>query len=399
MRRRELLLLPDERPGGPVRWALRRAGRVEATGAGGWAEAAAAAGRGATALLLVPAEAVLLASVELPPGRGQVLRQAAAYAVEGMLATDVERCHVVAGARAADGTTPVAVVERARLEAWIEAAATAGLAPAAAVPEPLALPLEEGCATVAVDGARAVVRTGPAAGFGGEAANLAALLARAGVHAAVLHRCGAAPALAGVELHERPCPEQGHLALLAAHGPPARRAPLDLLAGLERGAALSRRASGAVAAAAVAGLVAALLLVGGDAAALWRARAGLAAAEARVARALAEGFPEIRRVVAPRAQVRQVLARLRGGGGVAVDLLARAGRAAREAPAGSVRAARYEAGTLTLEIEAPSLEAVERLAEAVRREGARAEVTGLSREGGLVRAQLTVRPADGGAGA
>ena len=139
--------------------------------------------------------------------------------------------------------------------------------------------------------------------------------------------------------------------------------------------------------------------MGGDAAALWRARAGLAAAEARVARALAEGFPEIRRVVAPRAQVRQVLARLRGGGGVAVDLLARAGRAAREAPAGSVRAARYEAGTLTLEIEAPSLEAVERLAEAVRREGARAEVTGLSREGGLVRAQLTVRPADGGAGA
>ncbi|CAD5109764.1 type II secretion system protein GspL [Zestomonas carbonaria] len=69
--------------------------------------------------LVLPVEAVTACAVQLPTQKARWLRQALPFAVEELLAEDVERFHLALGASLADGRHRVFAVRRDWLESWL----------------------------------------------------------------------------------------------------------------------------------------------------------------------------------------------------------------------------------------------------------------------------------------
>ena len=82
---------------------------------------------GRNVLLLVPGLDALTTSVNLPVKRQSRIEQMLPYTLEDTVAADVDTLLFAAGTRHPDGTIPVAVVARERMETWLEHAAQAGL--------------------------------------------------------------------------------------------------------------------------------------------------------------------------------------------------------------------------------------------------------------------------------
>lgn len=116
-----LVLRFDDVPTEPVEWIV-----VDATGAPqgeighGDLQAAADAAAGRRVIALVPATTVLHAATRLPVRNQAKILQALPFAMEEQLAGDVEELHFAAGRHDADGRLPVAVVQRLKMEAWLE---------------------------------------------------------------------------------------------------------------------------------------------------------------------------------------------------------------------------------------------------------------------------------------
>ncbi|MFC5695113.1 type II secretion system protein GspL [Pseudomonas sp. GCM10022186] len=81
--------------------------------------------------LVLPVEAATCCAVRLPTQKGRWLRQALPFAVEELLAEDVEAFHLGLGAGLADGRHRVFAVRRNWLAGWLELAGKLGPAPAA----------------------------------------------------------------------------------------------------------------------------------------------------------------------------------------------------------------------------------------------------------------------------
>jgi general secretion pathway protein L len=117
-------------------------------------------------VLLVPGGDVRLVSVKVPARQPQKVLQAAPYQLEDQLAEDVETLHFAIGARLNDGSHPVAVVARSRMEQWMAPFRARGLRPDAVIPETLCLPAPEpGTWTALAEASQITVRTGTYAGF------------------------------------------------------------------------------------------------------------------------------------------------------------------------------------------------------------------------------------------
>lgn len=81
--------------------------------------------------LILPVEAVTCCAVRLPTQKGRWLRQALPFAVEELLAEDVEHFHLGLGGALADGRHRVFAVRRTWLAGWLELAGNLGPAPSA----------------------------------------------------------------------------------------------------------------------------------------------------------------------------------------------------------------------------------------------------------------------------
>ncbi|MCB1693893.1 MAG: hypothetical protein KDI19_14085, partial [Pseudomonadales bacterium] len=125
----------------------------------------AARGVQVPAILVVPAEYVLLTRASIPSRQQRQLLQALPYAVEEQLAADVEDCHFAVGPRAEDGSVSAAVIETTLLAGWLERLDACGVSVEQALIDVLQVPRVQG-STLLVDGDRCLVRTGPTAGFG-----------------------------------------------------------------------------------------------------------------------------------------------------------------------------------------------------------------------------------------
>src|ERR1700760_3374694 len=88
---------------------------------------AAAVARSAKVVVLAPAAQILLAEPELPPGSGVKLARAVPFALEEQLTEDVDELCFALGRRQPNGRTPVAVVSRSVLQAWLTELAGAGI--------------------------------------------------------------------------------------------------------------------------------------------------------------------------------------------------------------------------------------------------------------------------------
>ncbi len=122
----------SERDAGLAEWAV-----VDATGACVVAPAtgplvgAAALGAGRRTVVLVPAGRVLRTRVEVPVKGTNRIAQALPFALEDLMAEDVDELHFAAGARHADEQVSVAVVRREWMAAWREQFDAAGINPQA----------------------------------------------------------------------------------------------------------------------------------------------------------------------------------------------------------------------------------------------------------------------------
>src|SRR5882757_1417997 len=92
---------------------------------------AAAVSRTGKVVALAPAEQILLAEPELPPGSGVKLARAVPFALEEHLTEDIDQLVFALGKRRAGGGTPVAVVSRSVLQGWLLELQAAGIDPVA----------------------------------------------------------------------------------------------------------------------------------------------------------------------------------------------------------------------------------------------------------------------------
>lgn len=111
-------------------------------------------------VVLVPAADVLLLETQVAARNSSQLQKAVPFAVEDQLLGAVEDQHFAIQPGAA-GRVGVAVVSKARLGAWQEKLAAAGIRPDRIVPESLAVPLAPESGSILVERGQAMVRLEP----------------------------------------------------------------------------------------------------------------------------------------------------------------------------------------------------------------------------------------------
>lgn len=118
------------------------------------------------AIVLAPAEAMLMLVVDLPlPSRARRLT-ALPFAVEDAISEPIEAVHVALGEEVSPGRFLAAVVRHDIMRAWISQMDDAGMEQAALVPDPLSLTRPaEGCWSVLSADTRAIVRASDGSGF------------------------------------------------------------------------------------------------------------------------------------------------------------------------------------------------------------------------------------------
>jgi general secretion pathway protein L len=92
---------------------------------------AVALSAGRRTVVLVPAVRVLRTRADVPVKGTSRISQALPFALEDLLAEDVEELHFAAGARYADEQVAVAVVRRERMDSWLAQLSAAGIQPQA----------------------------------------------------------------------------------------------------------------------------------------------------------------------------------------------------------------------------------------------------------------------------
>lgn len=369
-------------PDGGLHWLRQSAdGRVVA-GSGEGAPPAAVLASSGEIVVLVPAEDVLLTETRVTTRSAAQLLQAVPFAVEDQLLGALEDQHF-AFAPGADGHVGVAVVARARMQAWLAALASIGVRADVVIPESLALPSDPLAATALLDGDRAIVRLGPWSAFACARSELADWLVQ--VRAAGFDRaievldCSGAPlpALPG-PVHATGRPVHGAFDLLAA----GSRAPgLNLLDGefasahrQARGDRWWRRAAALAAGAALIAFVhrgIEVVQLGRD----------LARVQLAMSDSVTRTFPDLgagERALDPQLVMRNRLERLRGGGET-TGLLRVLGQIApvfASTTRTRVRGIEYRNDTLELGLRSPDVATLDALRERVAAiPGLDAEVT------------------------
>lgn len=381
-----------------VEWLLTGADAVRRTGVGELADVVGEA-QGARLVVLLPATDVTLAKVTLPPVKRAQQRQAALFALEEQLIDDIGELHAAVGERSADGTLPVAVVSRARLDGWLARLTQLHLRPEALVSELLLVPLGTGEWSVLWEERGVRVRTGALSGIGFEAEQWPLLwprlLAEAGEQRPQRLRLFDGRRDASVPLPLDDALPGGEVVIEAGRsgmrwltGTESSVTTLNLLQGdYSRREQWGRRLRPWRPAAAL--LLLWLALQGGMAAFDMRAlgRQELAL-DAQMEALYRQSFPEARKVVQPRTQMEQNLVALKSGGGGFMKLAVAAAPALRNA---LVKGMRYQDGALDIDLSLPDMAALDALRAALEAQGLGVEIGNAAQQDGRVESRLTLR--------
>lgn len=127
-------------------------------------------------IIIVPAEEVVLLSVVLPPMSRSRLRAALPFALEEQCISDVEALHFAMGDYQADGSLPVAVVARDKMQSWLSLLQSWRIEPVQMVSEVFTLPFKSGHWHIIIRDELAVARTGLYHGFASDLSNLSLML-------------------------------------------------------------------------------------------------------------------------------------------------------------------------------------------------------------------------------
>ncbi len=363
-------LLVDEQGGArtPVREGVPEAGVIS----------------GATrTVVIVPGEEILLSEARVPGRNRQRVLRAIPYALEEQLASDVETLHFAVGPVQGGDVYPVAVVDRARMDAWADLLAEHHIVASQWLPEMLALPSTEAGWSLMVEGGDVLVRSGPYNGFASDSETFTALMsmfvsreqAPARIRLFGPGNLSAPPDEIPLEKVDQELQALEILARGFIQGP-----TLDLLQGdYSRSEEWGRilRPWKATAAMLLAGLVLTAVSTGINYYHLSDQQVQLAAGIENIYR---ETFPKARRIVNPRAQMEQKLKQLQrkaGGGGQTafLALLTDVARILRSNSGVKIQNVTYRDGRLDLQLLADNVQVLDQLKQALVGEGKmRAEI-------------------------
>ena len=387
----------------PVTWIITDAdgGRIGPVSTGSLTDAAPIAAE-RPLVVIAPGASVTFAQPELPVKSGARLAQIVPYAMEELLAGEVEQFHFAVGRTDAEGRTLVAAVRRDELRSWMEALASAGLDPQALVPEPLCVPDNPGKTVAVLDAGQLLVRAPGAIPVALDAEPLTEAFALAGLEGEDRHvqlyaaqqdwehsreMIEALREVTGsLDLQLLP---DGALPLLAAGA--TRSDALSLLQG-----EFARRTGWRAEwqrwrIAAFLALAALALHIGVRGYELVRLRAEEQRLDAAIEQAARIAMPDVERIVDARAQIEQRLA----GGGTAdpQGLLARlavVGGAMTGATAPTLESLGWRNGSLQLQMVAADTDALARFAQALTARGLSADVESTTSNEKGVSAQINV---------
>lgn len=387
----------------PVSWIITDAdgGRIGPVSTGSLADAAPIAAE-RPLIVIAPGASVTFAQPELPVKSGARLAQIVPYAMEELLAGEVEQFHFAVGRTDPEGRTLVAAVRRDEMRSWMEALKSAGLDPQALVPEPLCVPDNPGKIVAVLDAGQLLVRAPGALPVALDAEPLTEAFTLAGLegedrHVQLFasqqdweHSREMIEALREVtgSLDLQLLPD-GALPLLAAGA--TRSDALSLLQG-----EFARRTGWRAEwqrwrIAAFLALAALALHIGVRGYDLVRLRAEEQRLDAAIEQAARVAMPDVERVVDARAQIEQRLA----GGGTAdpQGLLARlavVGGAMSGTAAPTLESLGWRNGSLQLQMVAADTDALARFAQALTARGLNADVESTTSNEKGVSAQINI---------
>ncbi len=381
MRETLLIRLPAVAGHAPQSVCLSDAGKLIAGSRRDSLAEAATQTAGRRVVVLVPAIDVLLACANVPTGSRPRARKAVPFALEDVLAEDIDDLHFALGNRDDAGQWPVAVVARARMDEWLAMLNAAGIHPDRLLPEALALPFAEPDASLLLEADDVLLRDQAwsaqvlSTDLLPTVLKLWAARAEEGV-ALRVWTCGGALPLwpEQVPVQIEACNE-GALAVFAAGL--ATSEPLDLLQGpYSRKEQYGRiwRPWRAAAALLLLGVIVSVAQLGLQQRALQAESAALAADIEAVYK---QAFPG-GRIVNPRAQMEQQLKALRQQQGVGADflnLLAQLGGVFAATPGIELTGANFREGALDIDLTAGDVQVLDQLKQAISaKSGLRVEI-------------------------
>ena len=156
----------------PQKWLENRAAQIEWTLAGGKApqesgesSSIATLPRAPRTFAVLPYQAVSIAEMELPPGRDELLQKAAMNAVEDVSPSTAGSAHVAVGGETSKGRRAVAVCGDKLMREVIESLSKAAHEPDGMIVDGMALPLEEGAASLIWNGRDGFLRVSKSLAF------------------------------------------------------------------------------------------------------------------------------------------------------------------------------------------------------------------------------------------
>lgn len=373
MRSQVIVRLPvdDE----PASWIRRdENGKANAVNRGSLEEAAAQS-LGAEVIVLVPSEDVFITQTQMPTANRQRIMKALPFALEDQLVENIEDLHFAIGERDAQGNVPAAVVSRKRMDEWRAQLKRANLMADKYVPDCLVLPFSEDAWTLLRDGKRYLFRAnrGDADAFPEDELELnAGFIEKEAEEKEIsqlnfYHDDGreesGLPLNSLIEINLHAC-QNGLLGMVGEHGISVQ-GQINLLQG-----DYSRREQWGKywrpwRLAASLALVWFVMELGMGMAENAKLRAQDDALHEQIVQIYKDTFPDARKVPNPKVQMEQQLTRLREGGAgdehTFLELLIAAGPPFRNAAGVELRSVRFKNGTLDVELEAPSLQALDKL--------------------------------------
>jgi len=417
-----LVLRFDDIPTEPVEWVI-----VDAVGAPqgpighGDLQAAADAAAGLRVIALVPATTVLHAATTLPVRNQAKLLQALPFAMEEQLAGDVEELHFAAGRRAADGRLPVAVVQRLKMEAWLEQIAAVELDLAGVYSDAETLGDMPNTTILMVEAGRATIRDADGQIAAMDLASIDALIdlwlhrhrltegeeLPPPINLLVYVTPDSEEPIRPVIERLRPQVESLEVMRLPDGGLPRMAAQAVLAPGINLlQGAYARRSTWAaywpawrVAAILLVGLC--VTLLGARILHITELNRQAARLDQSIEQAIRYTFPEVREIRDARnlvdSKMRSLGATRPGADDRGfLDTLDRVAAAVsdKESSAASVESIDYRSGIMELRVVAPNVETLDRIRQAISRDtGLEAEIQSANPEGNGVRGRLQVRPA------
>ncbi len=351
-------------------------------------------------IYLVPGEDVLLTSVNVPARSKQQLAKAVPYALEEDLAEDIEALHFALGSKQPDGSYPVAVVSRSRLDTWLEEFKAADIVPNTIIPEPLSLPIDPTAWSLLIEPGRAIGRIGEYFAYTCDEANLEEILN-----------------LLYTEIEDKPSlinvyrsdPDESLPFKLPLEIRTQEDYPLAVLAsGLEEKKAIDllqgdyKRGYGAAQLLRPWRFAAALLgvwltvLITSETLDYWKLAKQQQALEQRIESVFRETFPDVERVVNPRVQMQQRLSSLQGAqksddpSGF-LPIVEAGGRAIKAITDIQIDTLSYRQGRLEVSLKATNLDALEKVKQRLRQDGFQAEIASADTSGQGVDARLVIQ--------